>query len=66
MKREFLKSIEGLTDEAIDKIMAEAGKDVEAAKAKAGQATEKLTQELENAKQFQTICLTTLISIPRM
>lgn len=25
MKREFLKAIEGLTDEAIDKIMAENG-----------------------------------------
>mgnify|MGYP001497939714 CR=1 FL=1 len=34
MKREFLKSIEGLTDEAIDKIMAEYGKDVEALKGK--------------------------------
>ena len=45
MKREFLKSIEGLTDEAIDKIMAEAGKDVEATKAKADK-----TQEIENLK----------------
>ena len=36
MKREFLKNlnIEGLTDEAIDKIMGENGKDVEAMKAK--------------------------------
>lgn len=34
MKREFLKAIEGLTDEAIDKIMAENGKDIEAEKAK--------------------------------
>ena len=35
MKREFLKAIEGLSDEAIDKIMAENGKDIEAEKAKA-------------------------------
>lgn len=34
MKREFLKAIEGLTDEAIDKIMAENGKDIEATKSK--------------------------------
>lgn len=34
MKREFLKGFEGLTDEAIDKIMAENGKDIEAEKAK--------------------------------
>lgn len=34
MKREFLKAIEGLTDEAIDKIMAENGKDIEATKGK--------------------------------
>lgn len=34
MKREFLKAIEGLTEEAIDKIMAENGKDIEAEKAK--------------------------------
>jgi hypothetical protein len=49
MKREFLKSlgIEGLTDEAIDKIMAENGKDLEKSK----QATEKVTQEKENLKE---------------
>lgn len=34
MKREFLKAIEGLSDEAIDKIMAENGKDIEATKSK--------------------------------
>jgi len=34
MKRDFLKAIEGLTDEAIDKIMAENGKDIEAIKGK--------------------------------
>lgn len=50
MKREFLKSIEGLTDEAIDKIIAENGKDIEATKVKTGQATEKVSQELENLK----------------
>lgn len=50
MKREFLKSIEGLTDDAIDKIMAEVGKDIEKEKAKATQTTEKVNQELENLK----------------
>lgn len=34
MKREFLKGFEGLSDEAIDKIMAENGKDIEAEKSK--------------------------------
>jgi len=34
MKREFLKAIEGLSEEAIDKIMAENGKDIEATKSK--------------------------------
>ena len=34
MKREFLKGIEGLTEESIDKIMAEHGKSIEAEKAK--------------------------------
>lgn len=34
MKREFLKAIEGLSDEAIDKIMAENGKDIETEKGK--------------------------------
>lgn len=34
MKREFLKAIEGLSDETIDKIMAENGKDIEATKSK--------------------------------
>lgn len=31
MNREFLKGLEGLTDEAIDKIMAENGKDIQKA-----------------------------------
>jgi hypothetical protein len=45
MKREFLKGlgIEGLTDEAIEKIMAENGKDIEVTKAKADKS-----QEIEN------------------
>ncbi|MDD7793688.1 phage scaffolding protein [Clostridium sp. 'White wine YQ'] len=48
MKREFLKSlgIEGLSDEAIDKIMSENGKDLEKAKS----TTEKTNQELEKVK----------------
>lgn len=48
MKREFLKSlgIEGLTDEAIDKIMSEAGKDLEREKTKASQ----INQDLERVK----------------
>jgi hypothetical protein len=44
MKREFLKSL-GLEDEAIDKIIAENGKDIEATKAKADKS-----QEIENLK----------------
>lgn len=44
MKREMLKSL-GLEDEAIDKIMAEVGKDIEATKAKADKS-----QEIENLK----------------
>lgn len=50
MKREFLKSIEGLTDEAIDKIMAENGKDIEAIKAKYADY-EKLKEELQKAQE---------------
>jgi predicted metal-dependent phosphotriesterase family hydrolase len=48
MKREFIKSlnIEGLTDEIIDKIMSENGKDIQ----KAQQAAEKINTELENLK----------------
>lgn len=47
MKREFLKGlgIEGLTDEVIEKIMAENGKDIEATKTKADKS-----QEIENLK----------------
>lgn len=49
MKREFLKglNIEGLTDEAIDKIMSEAGKDLEKEKSKATQ----INQDLEKARE---------------
>lgn len=49
MKREFLKglNIEGLTDEAIDKIMSEAGKDLEKEKSKAIQ----INQDLEKARE---------------
>lgn len=48
MKREFLKGlgIEGLTDEIIDKIMSENGKDI----SKEQQKAEKSSQELENLK----------------
>ena len=45
MKREFLKSL-GLTDEQIDSIMSENGKDIEKHKA----ATEKSNQEIETLK----------------
>ena len=45
MKREFLKSIEGLTDAAIDKIMTENGNDVNNAKKDAG----KLQADLQAA-----------------
>ncbi|OOM17215.1 phage minor structural protein GP20 [Clostridium saccharobutylicum] len=47
MKREFLKSIEGLTDEAIDKIMAEAGKDIAKEQAKAEQSAEQTKAQIE-------------------
>lgn len=53
MKREFLKSIEGLTDEAIDKIMAEAGKDAEAAKAKLAAAETDLEKSKSDATKYQ-------------
>lgn len=49
MKTEFLKGL-GLTEEQISSIMAENGRDIEATKTKAGQTTEKLTQENENLK----------------
>lgn len=48
MKREFIKglNIEGLTEEIIDKIMSENGKDIQ----KEQQKAEKISQELENSK----------------
>lgn len=47
MKRDFLKSIEGLTDEVVDKIMAEAGKDINTMKAEVETLkTEKATARL--------------------
>jgi hypothetical protein len=48
MKKEELIAL-GVDEEVAKKIMAINGTDIENAKAKAGQATEKLTQELENA-----------------
>lgn len=49
MKTEFLKS-QGLTEEQITAIMAENGKDIAREQTKATQATEKVSQELENLK----------------
>jgi hypothetical protein len=48
MKKEELIAL-GVDEEVAKKIMAINGTDIENAKTKAGQATEKLTQELENA-----------------
>lgn len=51
MKREFLKEL-GLTDEQIDKIMGENGKDIEAQKAKtliADEASKAVLKQLEEA-----------------
>lgn len=53
MKREFLKSIEGLTDETIDKIMAEHGKDVEALKSKITAAEAEAQKSKENLAQYE-------------
>lgn len=52
MKREFLKNL-GLEDEAIEKIISENGKDIEATKAKAdkSQEIENLKNELNSNKQ---------------
>lgn len=58
MKREFLKSLE-LTDEVIDKIMAENGNDINALKAKQadleGQVAELKTQVSDREKQLDTL-----------
>lgn len=53
MKREFLKAIEGLSDEAIDRIMAENGKDIEAAKAKGVEAEKKIGELNDQLKTAQ-------------
>ena len=50
MNREFLKNIEGLTDEAIEKIMAENGKDIQ----KAQGSLESVKGELKTAKETVT------------
>jgi F0F1-type ATP synthase membrane subunit b/b' len=49
MKKEELVAL-GIDEEVVKKIMAINGTDIENAKAKAGQATEKVSQELENLK----------------
>ena len=57
MKREFLKElgVEGLTDEAIDKIMAENGKDVEAQKARAADLKTQLDDVQAKLKAFDGV-----------
>lgn len=52
MNREFLKGLEGLTDEAVDRIMAENGKDIEKEKGKA--------KELQNQLQAANDALSAL------
>lgn len=52
MKREFLKEL-GLADEAIDKIMAENGKDIEAQKALTTAEAAKLTTANQTIKDLQ-------------
>ncbi len=49
MKRDFLKDF-GIADDVIDKIMAENGKDIEAAKSKA-EPSEKVKSEMESLKR---------------
>lgn len=52
MKREFLKNL-GLEDEAIDKVLNENGKDIEAVKTKYGDYDDLKTQLSEANKQIQ-------------
>lgn len=52
MERKFLEDL-GLEKDAIDKIMAENGKDIEAEKAKIKAETEKLTKANETIKSLQ-------------
>lgn len=55
MKREFLKNIEGLTDEAIDSIMAEHGKDIEALKANNASLQKQLVDTQNALKAFDGV-----------
>ena len=52
MKREFLKEL-GLEDEAIGKIMAENGKDIEAFKSRLADTEQKLSESQEKVNQFE-------------
>ncbi len=54
MKREFLKAL-GLTDEAIDKVMAENGKDIEKGKASEGELAALKSQLTERDKSITTL-----------
>lgn len=68
MKREFLKNL-GLTDEQIDSIMSENGKDIEKHKqdiAKANQSVEKYKEEVEGLKTQLTDANTQIQSFKEM
>lgn len=54
MKREDLAAM-GLTDEQIEKVIAENGKDVQAANAKANKNSEELTRLRELEKEYTAI-----------
>lgn len=54
MKREFLKAIDGLTDEVIDIIMAENGKDVEKEKSKITEIQEKYNAVVKEKANLET------------
>jgi len=53
MKREFLKEL-GLEDEAIDRIMAEHGKDIESCKTRLTDTEQKLTGSQGQVAQYET------------
>lgn len=55
MKREFLKSIEGITDEMIDAIMTEHGKDVESWKTQTASLQKQLTDTQNALKAFDGV-----------
>ena len=55
MKREFLKAIEGLTDEQIDSIMAEHGKDIEAWKTSNATLQKQLLDTQNALKAFEGV-----------